>query len=425
MVSYLKTVFSYLKNYSFYWLAKGFKPYAVNNQSYKFSDRKLNNPFVNKIFLWIGKKTTDFQRRVFPPSYLVLNEWCGFLVSKIIYELTKLEVADIIKAQGGKMNIYEIAKATGTKEDKLNRLLRVAASKGIFCSIGNGVYANTQLSLVLCKDHPNTFRNIILLYEEYSSATQYLAYDLKLQTGNKNERMTPFAKAHDGIGAFEWWALPENKERQEVFNKGMIEQDSIYGKGLHQDYDWSQYRNATYVDVAGGSGGFLFQLLTRYPTMKGVLYEYPSVIEKFEQLWSTNHKELLDRVQFFRGDFFINPPPPSDVYFLRSILHNWPDEQAVKILKTIHSAIPSTNVSSSYHEVPSYSKPKLLIAEILIDDRTKFPLLYQLDILMMCMYNGKERTKSEITELLNKSGWKLTKVTYCRGGFSVIEAVPL
>ncbi|CAG8718158.1 20069_t:CDS:2 [Gigaspora margarita] len=323
----------------------------------------------------------DFQRRVFPPSYLVLNEWCGFLVSKIIYELTKLEVADIIKAQGGKMNIYEIAKATGTKEDKLNRLLRVAASKGIFCSIGNGVYANTQLSLVLCKDHPNTFRNIILLYEEYSSATQYLAYDLKLQTDNKNEQMTSFAKAHDGIGAFEWWALPENKERQEIFNKGMVEQDSIYGKGLHQDYDWSQYRNATFVDVAGGSGGFLFQLLTRYPTMKGVLYEYPSVIEKSEQLWSTNHKELLDRVQFFS--------------------------------------------SSSHHEAPSYSKPKLLIAEILIDDRTKFPLLYQLDILMMCMYNGKERTKSEITELLNKSGWKLTKVTYCSGGFSVIEAVPL
>ncbi|RIB26790.1 O-methyltransferase-domain-containing protein [Gigaspora rosea] len=355
---------------------------------------------ANKIFLWIGKKITDLQRRLLPPTYLVLNEWSGFLVSKIIYELTKLEVADIIKAQGGKMSIYEIAKATGTKEDKLNRLLRVAASKGIFRSLGNGVYANTHLSLVLCKDHPNTFRNIILLYEEYSSATQYLTYDLKLQTDN--EQMT-----------------------QEIFNKGMIEQDSIYGKGLHQDYDWSQYRNATFVDVAGGSGGFLFQLLTRYPTMKGVLYDHSSVIEMSEKLWSTNHKELLDRVQFFRGDFFINPAPPSDVYFLRSILHNWPDEQAIKILKTIHSAIPSTNASSSYHKAPSNFKPKLLIAEILIDDRTQFPLLYQLDILMMCMYNGKERTKSEITELLNKSGWKLTKVTYCKGGFSVIEAVPL
>ncbi|CAG8675422.1 31107_t:CDS:2, partial [Gigaspora margarita] len=187
------------------------------------------------------------QRRLLPPTYLVLNEWSGFLVSKIIYELTKLEVADIIKAQ---------------------------------------VYTNTHLSLVLCKDHPNTFRNIILLYEEYSSATQYLAYDLKLQTDNENEQMTSFAKAHDGMGAFE----------------------CIYGKGLHQDYDWSQYRNATF-----------------------------------------------------------------------------PDEQAIKILKTIHSAIPSTNASSSYHEVPSNFNPKLLVAEILIDDRTQFPLLYQLDILMMCM----------------------------------------
>ncbi|CAG8614959.1 11012_t:CDS:2 [Dentiscutata erythropus] len=309
----------------------------------------------------------------------------GFLISKVIYELTNLEVADIIKAQGGKMNVYDIAKVTGTNEDKLNRLLRVAVSKGIFHSLGNGVYANTHLSLVL-------------------------SYDLKLQTENKEEQMTSFSKAHDGIGAFEWWSLPENKERQEIFNKGMIEQDAIYGKGLIQDYDWSQHSNAKFVDVAGGSGGFLSQLLTRYPTMKGVLYDYPSVIEMSEQVWLTNHKELLDRVQFFRGTCLINAP----------------DEQAIKILKTIHSGIPSNNASTSCHETPSYfkSKPKLLIAEILIDDRTQFPLIYQLDILMMCMYNGKERTKSEIKELLNKSGWKLTEITYCRGGFSVIEAVP-
>ncbi|CAG8455326.1 3631_t:CDS:2 [Dentiscutata heterogama] len=346
------------------------------------------------------EKKLHLQRRLYPPTYIILNEWSGFLISKVIYELTKLEVADIIKAQGGKMNVCDIAKVTGTNEDKLNRLLRVAVSKGIFHSLGNGVYANTRISLVLCKDHPNTFRNIILLYKEYSSATQYLAYDLKLQTDNKEEQMTSFAKAHDGVGAFEWWSLPENKERQEIFNKGMIEQDGIYGRGLFQDYDWSQHCNAKFVDVAGGSGGFLSQLLTRYPTMKGILYDYPSVIEMSEQVWLTNHEELLDRVQFFR---------------------------AIKILKTVHSAIPSNNASLSCHETPLYSKskPKLLIAEILIDDRTQFPLIYQLDILMMCMYNGKERTKSEINELLNKSGWKLTEITYCRGGFSVIEAVPL
>ncbi|KAF0550251.1 hydroxyneurosporene methyltransferase [Gigaspora margarita] len=334
----------------------------------------------------------DLQRRLLPPTYLALNEWSGFLVSKIICGLTKLEVADIIKAQGGKMNIYEIEKTTGTKEDKL----------------------------MLCKDHPNTFRNIILLYEEYSSATQYLAYDLKLQTDNENEQVTSFAKAHDGIEAFEWWALPVNKERQEIFNKGMIEQDSIYGKGLHQYYDWSQYRNATFVDVAGGSGGFLFQLLTRYPTMKGVLYDHPSVIEMSEKISNISTHDHTYHYSY-KGDFFINPLPPSDVYFFRSILHNWPDEQAIKILKSI-LCYPSTNASSSYHEVPSNFNPKLLIAEILIDD---LPLLYQLDTLMMCMYNGKERTKSEITELLIKSGWKLTKVTYCKGGFSVIEVVPL
>ncbi|CAG8716618.1 15814_t:CDS:2 [Dentiscutata erythropus] len=376
---------------------------------------------VNNTFPWIGKKITDLQRLIYPPTYIVLNEWSSFLISKVIYELTKLEIADIIKAQGGKMNISEIAKITGTNEDKLNRLLRAAISKGIFRVLDNGVYANNHQSIVLCKDHPNTISNFILIYEEISSAANYLAYDLKLQTDDK---MTSFAKAHNGIELYEWLSLPENKERFESFNKGMVEQDNISGKGLYQDYDWSQYCNAKFVDVAGGIGGFLSHLLTCYPTMKGVLYELPSVIEMSEQVWLTKHKQLLNRVQFVRGDFFINPPPPADIYFLRSILHNWSDEKVIKILKTIRSAIPLTNDSSSYHETTSNLKPKLLIADRVINDQSP-SFIYQMDLIMMCLCNGKERTKSEIEKLLDESGWKFTKIICCRGGFSVIEAVPL
>ncbi|CAG8806549.1 27057_t:CDS:2, partial [Gigaspora margarita] len=353
----------------------------------------------------------DFQRQLYPPSYIVLNEWGGFLISKVIYELTKLEIADIIKSHGGKMNICEIAKVTKTDEDKLNRLLRVATSKGIFRALDNGVYANNSQSLVLSKDDPNTFRNLILLYEEVSSAAKYLAYDLKLPTDNKKEQMTAFAKAHNGLELYEWLSLPENKERLEMFNKGMVEQDNASGKGLYQD-------------IAGGIGGFLSQLLTRYPTMKGVLYELPSVIEMSEQSWSINHKQLLNRVQFVRGDFFINPPPPADVYFLRSILHNWPDEQAIKILKTVRSAISLTNDSSSGHEMATDFKPKLLLAERIISDQTQSSK-YQMDMIMMCLCDGKVRTKSEIENLLDKSGWKFMKITSCRGEFSVIEASPI
>ncbi|CAG8797141.1 11006_t:CDS:2 [Gigaspora margarita] len=393
-----------------YWL-------TVRNCSYNLP------ALANDTFLWIGKKITDFQRQLYPPSYIVLNEWGGFLISKVIYELTKLEIADIIKGHGGKMNICEIAKVTKTDEDKLNRLLRVATSKGIFRALDNGVYANNSQSLVLSKDDPNTFRNLILLYEEVSSAAKYLAYDLKLQT-NKKEQMTAFAKAHNGLELYEWLSLPENKERLEMFNKGMVEQDNASGKGLYQDYDWSQYCNTKFVDIAGGIGGFLSQLLTRYPTMKGVLYELPSVIEMSEQSWSINHKQLLNRVQFVRGDFFINPPPPADVYFLRSILHNWPDEQAIKILKTVRSAISLTNDTSSGHEMASYFKPKLLLAERIINDQTQSSK-YQMDMIMMCLCDGKVRTKSEIEKLLDKTGWKFMKITSCRGEFSVIKAFPI
>ncbi|RIB15490.1 hypothetical protein C2G38_2143539 [Gigaspora rosea] len=192
-----------------------------------------------------------------------MNEMGGFMISKVIYELTKFEIADIIRAQGGKMNISEIAKT---------------------------VFSD-------------------LRHQELS--------------------------------------LSENNEKQEIFNKAMIEQDNIASNGLYQDYDWSQYCNTKFVDVAGGIGGFLTLLMMRYPTMNGVLNELPKVIEMSEQSWSINHKQLLNRVQFVR------------------------------------------------------------------------------DLKVMCLLNGKERTKSEMEKILDKSGWKFMKITSCRGGFSVIEAVPL
>ncbi|CAG8825668.1 25291_t:CDS:2, partial [Gigaspora margarita] len=370
----------------------------------------------------------DLQRALFPPKYIVLDELGGVLVTNVIYELARLEIADIIKAQGGKRNIREIAKITGTDEDKLsnylkNRLLRFATSKGFFRILDDGVYANNSISLALSKDHPDSLRNNILLFKELdiSSIVKNLSYYLKLQTDNEKEQMTSFAKSHNGLEFYEWLSLPENKGRQEIFSKAMNEQDSSSEKGLNQDYDWTQYCNTTFVDFAGGIGSYLSQLMTRYPTMKGVLYELPSVIEMSEKVWSINHKQLLNRVQFVRGDFFINPPPPADIYFLRSILHNWPDEKAIEILKTVRSAISLTNVNS---ETTSYFKPKLLIAERIIDDNTP-SIIYQVDIMMMFMANGKERTKPEIEKLLDKSGWKFTKITSCRGGFSVIEAVPI
>ncbi|KAF0424080.1 hydroxyneurosporene methyltransferase [Gigaspora margarita] len=374
-------------------------------------------------FLWIGKKITDFQRQLYPPSYIVLNEWSGFIISKVIYELTKLEIADIIKGHSGKMNICEIAKVTKTDEDKLNRLLCFATSKGIFQALDNGVYTNNSQSLVLSKDDQNTFRNLILLYGEVSSAAKYLAYNLKLQADNKKEQMTAFAKAHNGIELYEWLSLPENKERLEIFNKGVVEQDNASGKGLYQDYNWSQYCNTKFVDIASGIGGFLSQLLTCYPTMKGVLYELPSVIEMSEQIsYDNTHSYILH--YFYKGDFFINTPPPANVYFLHSILHNWPDEQAIKILKTVRSAISLTNDSSSGHEMATNFKPKLLLAERIINDQTQSSK-YQMDMIMMCICDGKVRSKSEIEKLLDKSGWKFMKITSCEGEFSVIEAFPL
>ncbi|RIB15499.1 hypothetical protein C2G38_2192271 [Gigaspora rosea] len=139
-----------------------------------------------------------------------MNEKGGFMIMKVIYELTKFEIADIMKAQGGKMNISEITKVTRTDADKLgisqvllyflkysflfsiDHFLRFATSRVIFRVHDDGVYANNSQSLILCKDYPNTISNTTLLYE----AAEYYS-------DNKKEQMTPFAKAHNGIEFYE------------------------------------------------------------------------------------------------------------------------------------------------------------------------------------------------------------------------------
>ncbi|CAG8563141.1 12357_t:CDS:2 [Gigaspora margarita] len=146
--------------------------------------------------------------------------------------------------------------------------------------------------------------------------------------------------------------------------------------------------------------------MTRYPTIKGVLYELHKVIEMSDQVFVqfTSCKTPLHYVNahdyilhyFYECDFFINPPLSADIYFLHSVLHNWPDEQVIKILKTAHSAIPLTDANS---ETTSYFKSKLLIADRVIYDESPSHI-YQLDlIMMMYMCNSKQRTKSEKDEL--------------------------
>ncbi|CAG8772811.1 14209_t:CDS:2, partial [Funneliformis caledonium] len=170
--------------------------------------------------------------------------------------------------------------------------------------------------------------------------------------------------------------------------------------------------NSTVVDVGGGNGGTLVKLLSKYKKTKGIIFDLPIVIEHTQKVMKENiHKELSDRVEFYPGSFFVDPPPKADVYYLRWILHDWSDTSAVKILKNLRSAISPSDVPT-----------KLVLLEIIMDEPIRDDFFTQMDLAMLCTVFGKERTTQEFIKILKKSGWKYVKHVNSRGYISVIEA---
>ncbi|CAI2193475.1 4312_t:CDS:2, partial [Funneliformis geosporum] len=338
-----------------------------------------------------------------------------------------LRIADIIKEEGGKVSVKRLAELTGTNEEILGRLLRAVSTKGIFYHHGNGIYSNNRMSSVLRDDHPNSVLLIIETgLEEFFKAANNIGAALKYQNkwddidGDVNdnevkikELVTPWKKTF-GFDLWEYYSLPANKYKLERFNQAMVHANKIIGNGPFIDYDWGLNENSTVVDVGGGNGGSIIKLLSQYKKTKGIILDLPIVIEHTRKVWSENiHKELSDRVEFYPGNFFVDPPPKADVYYLKWILHNWSDTSAIKILKNLRSAIS-----------PSDPPTKLVLLEILMDEPIRDYFLTQMDLAMLCVVLGKERTTQEFKKILKKSGWKYVKSVNSRGYISVIEAVP-
>ncbi|RIA83349.1 O-methyltransferase-domain-containing protein [Glomus cerebriforme] len=360
---------------------------------------------------------------IFPPNIILMNRSLDYLMVQVIRQLSELEIADIIKQNGGKLSAKELSILTNTNEESLSRMLRAVSSKGIFHHHGNGIYSNNRLSSVLRKDHPNSVKYFFELHadESYKAAAhldQALKYpngwdDMDVDNIKEQEFITPWYKAY-GIKGWKFYDLPENKYRRIRFDKAMASGSGFIGDGIFVDYDWGLNENSTAVDVDGGNGGVMLELLNRYKT-KGVIFDLPQVMENTRKIWNEEHKEFLDRVKFFPGSFFEDHPPQADVYFLRWILHDWSDTLSVKILKNLRSSISSNSTTTS---------TRLIILESILDDSVHDSLLTQIDMIMLTFDFGKERTLQNFIKILKKSGWKYVKHVNCRGPMSLIEAVP-
>ncbi|MDT7602574.1 MAG: hypothetical protein QOF61_571 [Acidobacteriota bacterium] len=331
-----------------------------------------------------------------PPPIQMLQMIAGFWVSRAIYAAAKLGVADLV-ADAPK-SVEELAAATEMHAPSLYRVLRALSSVGIFAEDGEGRFAQTPLSATLLTDAPGSLRWLAMteLGEEHYPAWEELLFSVKTGERAFDRRFNKPV----------WEFFAENPENARIFNNAMTGTTAMIIEGVLGAYDFSTARQL--IDVGGGHGELLASILKASPRASGVLFDAPQVVAGArERLEAAG---VAERCEIVGGDFFESVPAGADAYTLKWILHDWDDEQSVRILKNVRRAITDGG--------------RLLIIEAVIPKGNEPHFGKFIDLNMLVMTGGRERTEDEFRALLNASGFRLARVVATASPVAVVEALP-
>jgi ubiquinone/menaquinone biosynthesis C-methylase UbiE len=269
------------------------------------------------------------------------------------------------------------------------------AAVGIFTEVETGRFALTGLGEHLRADDPQSLRSWVLF--------QGLFNDVYTQAMHSIRTGTATAPQVFGNPLFEY--LGKHPDQAAIFQEAMAQHSRLMGRRLVEAYDFADAGRV--VDVGGGDGSFLSTVLRGYPELTGLVYDAPYVSDAARKQLATSG--LGERCSFASGDFLQSVPFGGDIYMLKGVLHNWPDDQAVLLLRNCCRAMDATG--------------RLLLIEWVvppgdIPHPSKF-----LDLSMLFVYGGRERTEQEYIELLTDAGLRLDRIIGTTSTLNVIEAV--
>jgi hypothetical protein len=320
----------------------------------------------------------------------------GYQISQAVRAAASLRLADTVAA--GACTSEEIAGRAGAVPDRTHRLLRTLASYGLFTQTGERSWALTPAGQLLRSDIPGSLHAMALMWnEEHYDAFRGLVDAVRTERPAFDQRF-----------GTDWWSyLAAHPQSSELFNAAM----GNIGRKVHaaalEAADLSGAR--TLVDVGGGAGGLSAAFLRRYPRLSATILDLPHVISAADELLSV--AGLRERVTLVAGDFFETVPAGGDVYLLSMIVHDWNDTEAIALLQAVRRAIPDHG--------------RLLLVDAVLpdDDSPHFGKL--LDLTMMAMLTGRERSAQEFDMLFAAAGFALQSVTPTPSPTSLIEARPV
>jgi nucleotide-binding universal stress UspA family protein len=320
-----------------------------------------------------------------PPPKIVQDLAVAFWASRCLHVVAELGIADVLGDEAESADT--LARSSGVNPQALHRVLRSLANHGIFTHDGER-FAHNSASRLLRTDVPGSMRSLARMMGLKMHWDAYRELDVGLRTGK------PAISAVVEGGLFGY--LRAHPEEGRLFHEAMAGKSFAQVGPIIAAYDFSPF--ATIGDIGGGLGHLLNAVLERAPQASGVLFDLPQVIEHARP-------QASPRVSYVGGDFFKNPIPPCDLYMLMTVLHDWSDEEAIAILKNIKAGAPPA--------------AKVLILEGVVQPEAHNNFLLDLDIEMLVMTTGRERTEKEWRAVIAGAGMKLARMI--QGSASIIE----
>jgi hypothetical protein len=330
-----------------------------------------------------------------PPAHVSMMQLLnGAYVAGAVSCLAQLGIPDLLEA--GPKSAAELAAQIGAQHEALYRLMRATACVGVLSEGPDGKFSQTSMSAVLRTHAQPSLRALAIMGGREWHGRGWSKLEYCVTTGKQ---------ALDQIyGAHIFQYFKQNPEEAQIFNDAMTSLSMMDSSAVAEAYNFDGIRSI--VDVAGGHGLLLATILQKNPKLRGTLYEEAHVLEGAP---NGPLKPVMGRCALASGDMFASVPAGADAYLMKHIIHDWPDEMCVKLLKACRQGVNPGG--------------KLLVVDTVIQPGNDFSPGKFLDLQMLIFPGGRERTEKQFRDLLSAAGWRLNRTIPTAALDSIVEGV--
>jgi len=313
----------------------------------------------------------------------------GYCVNRSLHVAANIGVADALGETP--KTAQQLAEETGTNPDALGRVLRLLSAHGVFKKEGER-FAHSPASQLLRMDHPQSMRSLVRMLGMPLFWAAFGELEHTVRTGQPSlDKLVP--------GGF-WAYLAKHPDAAKIFNEAMTGKAHGQVAGVLNTYSFKTFKLV--ADIGGGQGHLLRGVLEATPGAKGVLFDLPHVIQNASAIAS-------ERLKLQAGDFFKDALPAADAYLMMEVIHDWSDEESVAIISAVRRAAPA--------------HAKLLLIESIVPDDPGPDWSKMLDVNMLTLLTGRQRTSAEYAKVFEAAGFRFVKEIPIGANVSILEAV--